>query len=245
MLAVIMVFFAIVSASTALAATSQEFRADYQVLVDGKPRLETTIEMTRQGDFWVLSSEGRGTKGLARMLGVRSAESARIEHVGDTFRPVEFSHHSRVAGRDERWSAGFDHGKNEVELIHEEGSSSFEISPGTWDPLSLTLELRRRLAAGVTNFEVRVADEDEIDTHRYRAGTPRQIKTSVGCLAVIELERVRENSSRYSRGWYAVEYDFMPVRIQHGKTGGKDFDMRIRQLVIAGKNIQSPKACPR
>jgi len=243
-LSVIMVFYAIVSASSAMAAAAHEFRAEYQVLVDGKPRLEITIKMSRQGDFWVLNSEGRGTKGLARMLGVSSAETSRIERVGDTFRPIEFSHHSRVAGRDERWSAGFDHGENQVQLIHEEGTSVFEISPGTWDPLSLTLELRHRLAAGETDFEVRVADEDEIDSHRYRAGAPRQLKTSVGCLAVIELERVRENSSRYSRGWYAVEYGFMPVRIQHGKTGGKDFDMRIRQLVIASEDVQAPQSCP-
>lgn len=243
-LAVLTLLCLIVWAPAAVAAGDQAFRAEYEVLVDGKPRLETQIELSQQGDSWTMRSEGHGTKGLARMLRVSNAETSRLEWHDNSFQPIEFQHHSKVAGRDERWSAVFDHEQNQVLLHHEEGTSDFEISPGAWDPLSLTLELRRRLAAGDTDFEVRVADEDEIDMHRYRAGAVQNLETGIGCMEVIELERVRENSKRYSRGWYAIEHDYMPVRIQHGKTGSKDFDMRIRKLVMADNDIQAPAACP-
>ncbi|NNL96188.1 MAG: DUF3108 domain-containing protein [Xanthomonadales bacterium] len=227
----------------ALAGTGHAFKAEYEVLVDGKPRLETSIEMTRVNGSWVLNSEGRGTRGLARMLRVGSNEISHVEWSNGRFSPLEFHHHSKVAGRDERWSAEFDYAADQLLLHHEEGTDQFQISPGAWDPLSLTLELRRRLAAGETDFEVRVADEDEVDTHHYRASASTRLHTDIGCMTVIELERIRENSSRYSRAWYAAEHDFMPLRIQHGKTGGKDFDMRIQKLVIDGAAVQSADTC--
>lgn len=227
----------------AFAIDGTGFKARYTVLMNGKPRLESYLEMSRQDEYWTLESTGHGTKGLARMLGISNAETSRLEKTDAGFRPLEFQHHSKIAGRDERWSAVFDHGAGQVQLNHEEGSDQFSTAPGTWDPLSLTIELRQRLAAGEVDFELRVANEDEINTHHYRAGDISQIETSLGCLNVIKLERVRENSKRYSRSWYAPEFDFIPVRIQHGKQGGKDFDMRIEQLTLDGRSVSPRQSC--
>lgn len=229
--------------ASAFAGMNEPFEAGYSVLVDGKPRLESTVTLQNDGDQWQLRSQGQGTKGLARLLNVSNDESARVEWTGSAFRPVNYRHHSKVAGRDERWSAAFDHENGTVILQHEEGEDSFPDQGSTWDPLSLTLELRRRLAAGETDFEILVADEDEIDTHRYRAAAGEYMDTALGCMEVVSLERVRENSSRYSRAWYAIAHQYLPVRVRHGKQGGKDFDMRIETLTIDGQAVGTGKPC--
>lgn len=222
----------------------QPFEAHYRVLMDGKPRMQTVISLTVTDAAVQLASEAQGVKGLARMLGLASHETASGAWQEGVFRPLEYRHHARVAGRDDRWSARFDADGVSIHTEHEDGQSSLSSDMPTWDPLSLSLELRRRMAGGETSFEVQVVDEDEIDVHRYEVRGQSLIDTGLGCYEVTELERVRENSSRYSRGWYAPALGYLPLRIQHGKHGGKDFDLRIERLDFDDRPIQPRDRCP-
>jgi hypothetical protein len=233
----------------AFAVTTQAFepvpfKAAYDVYVDGKLRMETHTGLAADGEEWLLSNDGKGIKGLARILKIRTTERSRVRWQSGRVRPQSFSHQSRVAGKDIAWSAAFDWDQATVATRHEEGASQLALDAGTLDPLSLTLALRRQLAAGMERWEVRVVDEDEIDQHVYAAAAPIEMPTALGCLLVIPVERVRENSSRYSTGWYAPGLDYMPVRIRHGKRGGREFDMRIRQLEVAGAEVTASQPCP-
>jgi hypothetical protein len=87
-------------------------------------------------------------------------------------------------------------------------------------------------------------DEDEIDEHLYATSGSDALSTAVGCFEVVQLQRVRENSKRYSRGWYAPALHYFPLRVRHGKEGGSDFDLRIRQLSLGGEPVQGPAECP-
>ena len=222
----------------------EAFEAVYDVYMDGKRRMENRISASREDDQWILRNDGKGTKGLARFLNARSTESGRIHWRTGSIEPLVFSHHSKIAGRDDRWSAEFDWSRSVVETVHEDGESSLPLPAGTMDPLSLTLLLRQYLEQGRDQWLVKVVDEDEIDDHTYAAGSPETLQTALGCVEVVPLERVRENSKRYSKGWYAPSLAFIPMRIQHGKRGGKDFDLRIRQLTIAGKAVEKQPDCP-
>ncbi|NND44773.1 MAG: DUF3108 domain-containing protein [Xanthomonadales bacterium] len=242
--ACVLALLAVMLASAGPAWAQVPFDAVYEVRVDGKPRLETRIRLFNQDDRWVLESATEGTGGLARFLKVASAEHSSGSWVDGRYRPQAFSHHSKVAGKDERWSAAFDWSSDQVETRVEDTAHTLEITPETVDPLSLTLMLGRLLADGGTDFEVRVVDEDAVDQHRYRSSGPSQLQTALGCLEVVALERIRENSKRYSTGWYAQAHHFLPVRVQHGKRGGKEFDMRIVSLSLDGQPLTPGEDCP-
>lgn len=227
-----------------VAQAQAPFDATYEIRVDGKPRLESRIRLYEDGDRWVLESSSEGTRGLAAFLNVGSKETSKGSWVGGIFRPVEFRHHARVAGVDERWEARFEWLDGLVRTRTEEGAHALEVAPDTVDPLSLTLTLGRMLAQGTTDFEVEVVDEDTIDTHRYTSGGSQALNTALGCLDTTTLERVRENSKRYSTGWYAKGLNYLPVRVRHGKRGGKEFDMRIQSLELNGQPVARGDDCP-
>lgn len=220
------------------------FDAVYEVLVDGKPRLEARITLVREGDAWKLSSTSSGTRGLARLLRVSSEEHSSGRLRDGRLEPLEFRHHTKVVGRDDRWSATFDWTERVVTTSTEDGGFELPLGEDTMDPLSVTLTLGRHLASGATEFTIGVLDEDEIDEHLYRASPPESLQTELGCLEVIALERVRENSERYSTGWYANELDHVPVRARHGKRGDREFDMRILRLELDGQAVAAREDCP-
>lgn len=229
----------------ALAQAPRPFEAVYDVYVDGKPRLESRIQLHKEDGQWILHSNTEGTRGLAGFLNVGSEERT-VGHWSDTgFRTATFQHHSKVAGVDQRWQAAFDWSAKTVLTQTEDGEFSLDLGAETADPLSLTLVLGQRLAAGETDFEVEIVDEDTIDIHRYQRVETEPLQTTLGCLEVVALERVRENSSRYSTGWYASALNYLPVRLRHGKRGGKEFDMRIRSLSLDAQAVEVRADCPR
>jgi len=225
------------------AGTETPFVADYEVFIDGKPRMETRISFLLQGDGWTMTSESRGTRGLARILGASSRETSSGVLLGQHYQPHAYSHHSTIAGRDDRWSAQFDWENQWISTSHEDGTSRLPLSGPVTDPLALTMVIRENLLQGLQQFGLDVVDADEIDHHQYRTGASEEFSTPLGCLRTVPVERIRENSKRYSTGWYAETLHFIPVRIVHGKRGGKEFEMKIRHLELNGEAISGASDC--
>ncbi len=229
--------------NTGSAAMALPFEAVYAVTIDGKPRLETRISLVKQDEQWLLKSESKGTRGMARILSAASTERSSGQWNNDIFQQVEYSQRSKIAGKKDRWTAQFDWANGQVTTRHEKGESVLPVNAGTADPLTLTLVLREQLEQGLTHFFVEVVDEEEIDRHEFKAGEATRLQTSLGCYEVIPLERVRENSKRYSAGWYATSLSYIPVRIRHGKKGGKEYEMRITRLVLDGESVPGTPDC--
>ena len=164
------------------------FGAVYEVRVDGKPRLEARITLVREGDAWKLSSTSSATSGLARLLRVSTEEHSTGRWRDGRLEPLEYRHHTKVAGRDDRWSASFDWAKQVVTTSTEDGDFELPLGEDTTDPLSVTLVLGRHPASGAPEFTIGVLDEDEIDEHLYRASPPGPLQTELGCLEVVALE---------------------------------------------------------
>ncbi len=228
----------------AIAEVAMPFEAVYEVFIDGKPRMEARISLARQGEEWLFSNELKGTGGLAKFLNARSSEQSRGIFTNDEFQPFSYSQSSKIAGRNDHWTAEFDWPANIVVTHHEDGESTLEAVPGTVDPLSLTLILRHHLAQGISDLSFEIVDEEEIDHHIFLASEPGNLETALGCFETVSVSRVRENSKRYSSGWYAVSLDFLPLKLLHGKRGGKEFEMRIKHLVIDGEEMSVPAECP-
>lgn len=220
------------------------FSATYEVFIDGKPRLETRIAFQRQGDSWQMTSESRGTHGLPKMLRASSAESSSGSLVDQQFRPDTFNHASSIAGRQDHWDATFNWEQDLVSTRHEDGVSSLALAGAETDPLSLTMKIRESLAMGRPQFSTDVVDEDEISRHDYQSGPAENLSTALGCLRAVPVERIRENSKRYSTGWYAESLGYIPVRVVHGKKGGKEFDMKIISLTLDDQPVSGAGDCP-
>jgi hypothetical protein len=230
--------------STLEAFEWQEYSARYSLYRNGKLAGKADMKLERNGDTWVMSTEGSGTHGLARLLRARDREYVEGQFDNGRFLPLRFEHKVSVAGIGNEWSAQFDWPKDTVLVELEKNSVELDLQGEALDGLSLKLEMQRRLRLGEDNMKFLLVDEDEIEEQVFRILPSVMLETSLGCLETIPVERVRrEGSSRYTRAWYAPALEYLTVRLEHGKTDGDHMEMRIAELKQANKPYSPGTGC--
>ena len=226
-------------------AELQPYSARYSIYRNGKLSGKLEVRLAQEGDRWTLHSELSGTHGLARILRARDTEHV-IGEVDETgrFVPQEHARHTRFAGIDDRWVSTFDWAADRVTVIHD-GKERFDLALDgrALDPLSLKLEIQRRLREPDPDLEFLMVEEDEIDPQKFRELEHEWTETALGCLRTIPLEKVRRNNRRYTRAWHAPDFGNVEVRLEHGKTGGDHLEMRIAELTWNGESVTPRPGC--
>ncbi|MDT8320085.1 MAG: DUF3108 domain-containing protein [Xanthomonadales bacterium] len=231
-------------------AELQPYSARYSVYRNGKLIGMAELEVRQEGESWAIASEVSGTHGLARLIQARDEERV-IGRVQDgRFRPDRYERDTRHLGMRDEWLATFDWDRQSVSVVHD--NNQFELQHGgrVLDPLSLKLEMRRRLRAGGPDpdshdldLNFMMLEEDEIEAQSFRILRNERLETSLGCLDTLPVEKIRENSTRFTRAWHAPELDYIAVRLEHGKVGGNQMEMRISELTLNGAAVQPSAGC--
>jgi len=231
-------------AVSSLQAEWQPFHASYDVYRNGK--LSGTLDVTFEldGDHWTMSSEGRGTHGMARFLRVQDNEYAQGELVDGRFRPQQYSHQTRVAGVDDAWTAEFDWPAGKVNIARGRKNIELEMGPQTLDSLSLKLEIQRRIRDQEPDLQFMLAGKDKIKEETFQVGRPERLGTKLGCLPTILVERINLGSTRYSRTWHASQLEFIMARLELGKSNGDDIEMQITALELGQEAVKPGPDCP-
>lgn len=222
------------------------FEATLELLRNGKLIGESRFSLSVTGGDWVMRTESRGTRGLAKFLGVEESSESRGGWQHGAPRPVSFRQTVEVAIKTMETRADFDWDAGTVRSVHEDGEDTFPLQPGLLDPVSVGLAVRAGLAAGEREWRLPMVDEDEIEEQHFRAAGAEAIDTPLGCLQTERVDKIRgPQSTRYTRTWYARDLAWVPVQVAHGKTDGDRMESRLTSLVIDGEQIApTDAACP-
>ena len=205
---------------------------------------ETRFTFESDGERWTLTSDTKGTKGLAKFLGISENFVSKGRWVDGQARPDGFDQNVKISIKKIHNQATFDWEAGQVTSVHEDGTSLLPLEPGVQDPTSIGLAIRSGLNAGETAWRIPLVDEDEIEIHRFEDQGEDAIESPLGCLQTRRVDRIRgPESRRYTRTWYATNHDFVPVRIEHGKTDGDHLETQIVELVIDGESIAPGPSC--
>ncbi|NNJ65560.1 MAG: DUF3108 domain-containing protein [Xanthomonadales bacterium] len=232
------------AADEAAGSELHPYSARYSISRNGKLLGRAEVSLGREGDGWRIGSELKGTHGLARLLGVSDREQVSGRLRDGRFLPDNYQRHSRMAGIDKRWRATFDWDRGEVNIVHEDDEPQvLELIGDSLDPLSLKLEMRRRLGGPDPDLRFRMVEEDEIDEQNFRVLSNEWLETSLGCLETTPVEKIRRNSTRYTRAWHAPALGNVEVRMEHGKTDGVHVEMRITELKLGETEVLPRPNC--
>lgn len=219
------------------------FEAEYQLFRNGKLKAHVSLTFGIQDAQWSMHSESKATRGFEKLLRIRDVETAKGSLEDGRILPLRYQRETRVAGRDLGWNADYDWDGKKVRTRHKDGDSELDLAPGVYDPLALGLVLRVGLANGEQEWRLKVVDEDKIKDQLYRAGEPEELETALGCIEVRTVERIRENSSRYTRSIHAAAWDFLPLGIEYGKRDGDQLELRITSLKLDGEQVEPGPGC--
>ena len=225
-------------------AETQPYSALYSVSRNGKLIGKVEVSLQPENGGWAIRSELSGTHGLAKLLRARDTEHVAGQLLEGRFLPENYTRHTRVAGIDDRWFATFDWDAGQVSVIHDKDDPIvMDLVGESLDPLSLKLEMRRRLSLPEPDLRFHMVEEDEIDEQNFRILRSEWMETSLGCLETVPVEKIRFNSKRYTRAWHAPELAYIEVRMEHGKTGGDHLEMRITELILGDLKIVPRPGC--
>jgi len=234
----------LLASAVGASSTLRPYSARYAVYRNGRLTGKVELSLQQRGEGWVIRSEGSGTHGLARILAARDYEEVVGRLFEDRFRPERYTRHTRVAGIDDRWRVTFDWSARRVSIVHDRGDPLLlEMVGQSLDPLSLKLEMRRRLSRPGAPLQFHMVEEDEIDEQNFRLLPTEWMETSLGCLRTLPVEKIRVDSTRYTRAWHAPDLDFIEVRVEHGRTDGNHLEMRITELTFELHEVVPRPGC--
>lgn len=225
------------------AAPAKEYTAVYKVLRNGKELAAVTIQLSHEQDVWRLHGFTHDTRGLAKFLNINGTQTAVGKWLDGQFRTENYSFSFSLAGFRKSWQALFDWQSSLVTTKGSRGALPLKMTEPTNDPLSLSLNLRSELVKNQAQMSAYVVEEDKIKDHVYKVTGEEPTDTALGCINTTRLERMRNNPDRVSQGWYASNYNFIPVRMQHKSTKGNHLELRITALEIEGKTIEAVAPC--
>lgn len=237
---------AVLSLGLALPARAElaPYEARYSIYRNGKLTGKLDIRLQRKGGQWEIHSEGSGTHGLARILRASDREQVTGHMSDGRFIPQHYVRHTRVAGIDDHWDTRYDWPQDTATVTHDDSKTyTLPLAGVALDPLSLKLEMRRRLSEPDPDLNFLMVEEDEIDEQQFRTLEREWLETSLGCVETLPIEKVRVNSKRYTRAWHAPEFGHIEVRVEHGKTGGDHLELRITELNWNGADIRPSPGC--
>ena len=227
----------------ALAKPPQDFKASLELSRNGKPMGESTFSMSSTDDGWTMNSHTRGTRGLARLVGLDEQSESHGDWDGGSARPLAFERNVKHIKR-EHWDAQFDWEAGTVKSVHPDGENLIELKNNTVDESTLGLRIRMGLARGREEWKLNVLDEDEIEVQTFRLASVEPLQTALGCVTAHRVDKIRHASStRYTRQYYAEEFGFVPVLIEHGKTDGDHLESRIVSLELGGESVEALPDC--
>ena len=224
-------------------AEIKPYSARYSIYRNGQLTGKVEVKLHQQGEYWVIESEVSGTHGMARILDASDNEKVVGRIRDGRFMPDSYSRHTRLTGMDDLSTVNFDWAARSVQIVRDKEEITLELSSEALDPLSLKLEMRQRLSQQNPDMKFWLVDEDEIKEQNFRILKAEKLETSLGCLQTTPVEKVRNNSKRYTRAWHAPGLDHVAVRIEHGKTGGNHMEMRITELTLAGTAVPPRRGC--
>ena len=210
---------------------------------NGKQMGETTFTFSSGDGTWLMQSQTRGTKGVARVMGVEENSSSRGDWNEGLPRPLEFERNVKAV-KTFRWAANFDWARGEVHSIYPDGESTIAIKPDVVDESTLGMVIRLGLERGEDEWFLQALDEDEVEQEHFRARPAGRTQTVLGCMTTYPVEKIRRaGSTRYTRTYYARDHHFVPVMIEHGKTDGDHLESRLKSLEIDGEEVSRGPDC--
>jgi hypothetical protein len=224
-------------------SVNSPYSARYAVYRNGKLQARAEFLLEEQDDNWIMKSESIGTHGMARFLKFKDHEYLEGELEEGQFRPLRYSHELKWIGPDQNFTADFNWEDMKVRVVEDGNEVTLDLVPGAVDPMTLQLEIRSQLASPEPDLEFMLVEEDEIERQLFRALPDERLETSLGCLETRPVEKVRVNSTRYTRSWHASDFNFIPVRMEHGKTDGDRMELRIIELTIKGARVEPQPGC--
>ncbi len=215
------------------AAPPTPFSAEYDVFQNDKKLGRGTITLRAlPNGQWEMVTRSEATEGLVAAAGVSRSERSLLAWRAGKPEVLEYRMQQKAAWSTRELLLQVDPAARSARSTYKDNTTALPYRPGMLDRHGLTAAIMSDLAAGAGNeLRYSVASRDGVDEQRYRVAAAVRLKTSVGVLRAVRVERIRdEGNGRVTKIWFARERGWLPLRIKQYEADGETLDMRITAI---------------
>lgn len=152
-----------------------------------------------------------------------AVETSRFRILKDGLRPDYYRLNDGLEEADSETIIEFDWDNGVANTRHEGVARQLEIDRGVFDRLSADIAAIRRLRAGKQPGKFRIIDDDSVKLYEFEYLGEETIEVPAGSFATVRYRRQREGSRRSVIIWFAPAHAYLPVRVEHQKSGKTTF----------------------
>jgi hypothetical protein len=217
-------FATILLSPLAQAVSVEPFQASFAVSRNGKELGVMQMQLThpRPGEaLFVSHTEGRG--GLAGFLGVTIDERSELTIGASSIGTRSYRYRQEMIGRQRARELDVA-ADGRISEVDNGKSWNYQAADSVLDRHAVVLGIAAKLADGVPNgavFDLPVASKGKAGNWRFLVVGDELVDTGNGRMQAIRVERVRENAERKTVSWHAVDYGFLPIKVEQIEPDGE------------------------
>lgn len=175
----------------------------------------------------------------ASLLVATLEEESRLQLNNGRWVPLRYQFERSGFGKAKSVAYLFDWQAKTVSGHYRDTPINLPLKAGLLDKSSYQLALQHDLATGRTPLRYDVLDGDKISTYDFRVIGTETVKTGVGTMSAVHVERVRENntSNRRTELWFAPEWDHLLVRLMQRENDGKEYQIMLQKGRVGGRVV--------
>lgn len=207
----------------AAAADLEPFEASFTVSRNDKAlgTMRMSLRAGAPGE-WRFTSRTEGEKGLASFLGVTIEENSTLRAGAAGLESIRYDYEQDMVGRHRKRSLKISAGQ--ARENDDDERWSYPVEGPVLDRHAAVLGIASRLAEGAsegTRFELPVASKGKLEQWRFLIAGTETIDTGRGRIQAVRVERVRDNPDRKTLSWHAIEYAWLPVKVEQTARDGE------------------------
>ena len=212
-LAAMLLAAALAPSAFAIAPPPQPFAVAYELRHNSMllARMERTLRPGENGTY-VYESRSTPAGLFSAIRRDRVVESSVWDFVGERPRPLHYEYHHTGRGADRHVELDFDWHTGTVVNTINDLPWSMRVPDSVQDKLLYQYTMMRDLQNGESELAYEVADGGELKTYRFDLLGRETLKTPLGRLETVKLQRV--SGDRRTVIWCAPQYGYMPVRVE-------------------------------
>jgi hypothetical protein len=217
----------------AQAGAPKPYTARYEVLRNGEALGEATIRFAAlPNGRYDFSTRTRGNSGMAGLLGVSMDERSILRWHDGRPETVAYNLSQKVGWKDKQRSLTVDAAAGRITSTDKGQDIALPYAAGVLDRHAVSIALMQDLAEGRQGeLDYTVAERREVQQHRYRTAGATSVRTPMGTLDAVRVERVRDSGGgRSTEFWLSAAHGYVPVKMLQKEPDGESIEMRIVSL---------------
>ena len=198
------------------------FEANYSIKIKGAKVAEMTRKFSKLDNGNYQYHSETVTTGIVSLFRKdRIVETSHWYLDNPEFIPLNYFYDHSGSKKKRKVNISFDWDNNRITNSIDGSSWKMPAEPRVLDKLLYQLAIMYDLQAGGKNLSYTVADGGKTKIYNFEYLGEETIKTPLGALETVKLERHKPNSRRKSTLWCARDLSYLPVKVENIEKDGR------------------------